>query len=99
TRRIGEMKWFQATEECRNVCQALFSCAPEDRMFPRIRDLKRLLWSQPNQSVVKCQPVFGKHADVDVHADRCPSDADRVCAVLQPVRPRTLLLFLSHSQQ
>src|SRR5213080_3284519 len=36
TGRVGEMKWFQATEECCNVPQALFRCAPEDRMFPRI---------------------------------------------------------------
>src|ERR1043165_10018940 len=40
---VGEMKRFQATEECRNVPQALFSCAPEDRMFPRLRNPKRFL--------------------------------------------------------
>src|SRR5437667_2445893 len=99
TGRVGEMKWFQATEECCNVPQALFRCAPEDRMFPRIRDFKRLLWSQPNQAVVECQPVFGKHADVDIDADRCASDADRVCAVLQHVRHGHLLLFSGESER
>ena len=68
-------------------------------MFSRISDFKRLLWSQPNQSVVKCQPVFGKHADVDIDANRCASDADRVCAVLQHVRHGHLLLFSRESER
>src|SRR5437867_12273340 len=80
------MKWFQATKECGNVRQTLLGRTPEYRVAARVSDLKRFLWSQSNQSIVKCQPVFGEHADVDIDADSCPGHADGVCAVSQHVR-------------
>src|SRR5436305_6050442 len=92
------MKRLQPAEKGRNVRQTLLRCTPEDRMFPRIRNLKRFLRSQPDQSIVKGQPVFGKHADVDVDADSCPGHADGVCAVLQNVRT-CLLFFLSRQRE
>src|SRR6266404_1640941 len=92
------MKRLQAAEKGRYVRQTILSCTPEDRMFPRVRNLKRFLRSEPDQSIVKSQPVFGKHADVDIDADGCPGHANGVCAVLQHVRHWHLLFFSRQSE-
>src|SRR4029077_1634710 len=67
-------------------------------MLTRVRNLKWFLRSEPDQSIVKGQPVLGKHADVDIDADGCPGHADGVCAVLQHVRHWHLLFFSRQSE-
>src|ERR1700756_1958252 len=87
------MKRFQPAEKGGDHWETLLSRAPEDGMLARVRNLKRLLRSKSDQAVMPRQPILGKHADVDVNANRCPSDPDRMAAVLKNRGRVHLFLF------
>src|SRR6476620_5617152 len=90
---------MKPAEKGGDVCQALLCCAPENRMLLRIWYLKRFLGPKPEQSVVARQPIFRKHADVDVNANGCAWYADGIRTVLQDVRNREHLFFFAGQRQ
>src|SRR5689334_18563164 len=93
------MKPFQAPEKSCDHWETFLGCAPEDGMLARVRNFERLLLCQTDQTVVARQPILGKHADVDVNANGCARNADRVRTILQDMRHRHLLFFAWQSER
>ena len=52
--RINQPVGFQLFKEGGDIVQALFGCAPENRMLARISNLERFLRREPDQPVVSC---------------------------------------------
>src|SRR5208337_3234401 len=79
---VGQMKRLELTEKGRDVTDSLLGRPPENRVLLRIRRFERLLWSETDQPIVTCHPVFRKHADVYVNAKCRARNTDRIRAVL-----------------
>src|SRR5262245_28274746 len=87
-RHVSEVKWLKRAEKGGDICQTLFGRAPENRMLLRIGNLERFLRRKANQTVVTCQPILGKHTDIDVNTDSRASDTDGIRPIFQNVRDR-----------
>src|SRR6187200_2026504 len=93
------MKWFQLPEKRSNVVEPLLGGEPENRMLSRVWNFKWFLLRETNQAVVACEPIFGKHADIDVNTDRRAPYTDGIRAILQNMRHGHLLLFTGQRER
>src|SRR4029077_19166088 len=80
--RSGEINWLKPAEKGGDICQTLFGRAPENGMLPRISNLERFLRREADQPLVARQPIFRKHADIDVNTNRGAWNTDGIGTVL-----------------